>query len=115
MGDPALYWNNVSPLVSDITIIPNCPLRILPAKTFMSARRDSTPRGDVYAGGGGAAGFFATFLRVVLFLTGAFFLVEEDVVFFFVWASTEWTGAAAMAIASMKEAVLSRETGIIYV
>jgi hypothetical protein len=77
-------------------MMPNCPLRILPAIDVMSDISDATVRGAVDATAG-AAGAFAPFLD--LFAAPAFFaaalrLAAEVVVFFFVLVC-EGRGAAA--------------------
>jgi hypothetical protein len=97
-GVPAFVENSVSPRVSEIAMIPNCPLRMRPAIEVMSDIRDATVRGAVELTAG-AAGVLEAFLDFFDFEDAAFFaaalrLAAEIVVFFLVLVC-DGSGAAA--------------------
>ena len=94
-GVPAFSENRVSPRVSDTTMMPNSPLRILPAIEVMSPISEATVRGAVELTAGAAGTFEPPALRLVFFFVAARLREAELVVFFFdfVWGET---GTAAI-------------------
>jgi hypothetical protein len=95
-GVPAFSEKSVSPRVSETAMMPNWPLRILPAIDVMSLISEATVRGAVELTAGAAGTLRAPAFRVAaFFLAAARLRVAELVVLFFdfVW---EETGIAAI-------------------
>lgn len=97
-GVPAFSEKRVSPLVSEIAMIPNCPLRIRPAIDVMSDIRDATVRGavELTAGTDGALEPLLAFFDFAadFFFAAARRFAAEVVVFFLVLVC-DGSGAAA--------------------
>src|SRR5512140_777339 len=97
-GVPAFSEKSVSPLVSEIAMIPNCPLRIRPAIDVMSDIRDATVRGAVELTAG-TDGAFEPLLDFLDFAADFFFAAARrlaaDVVAFFLVLVCDGSGAAA--------------------
>lgn len=97
-GVPAFSEKSVSPLVSEIAMIPNCPLRIRPAIDVMSDIRDATVRGAVELTAGTDEAF-EPLLAFLDFAADFFFAAARrlaaDVVVFFLVPVCDGSGAAA--------------------
>jgi hypothetical protein len=92
-GVPAFAEKSVSPRVSEIAMIPNCPLRMRPAIDVMSDISDATVRGAVELTAGTFGAFFA--LAAAAFLAAALRLAAAEVVVFFFVLVWDGRGAAA--------------------
>jgi hypothetical protein len=96
-GVPAFVEKSVSPRVSEIAMMPNCPLRMRPAIDVMSDISDATVRGAVELTAGIFGAFFA--FAEAAFLAAARRLAADVVVFFFVLV---WDGRGAAATAASR-------------